>query len=175
MSILYENLWKNNNDFKVLPIHSFEIVNNDDPTLSTITLTIFVVGCVRRCIGCQNSKLQILDNNYTLLTIKEIKEIINEKLCLIKSVCFCGGDFLPNYQHQLKELIVFCKNENLKTILYTGELYENIDNYFHDNIDIIVDGPYDYSKKTNKFPASLNQRCWINGNLVNCDDLKINQ
>jgi len=31
------------------------------------------------------------------------------------------------------------------------------------------------NKKQSKFPASSNQRCWINGELVNCDNLKINE
>lgn len=159
-----------------IPLSSYDIVTNDDPTLETISLTLFVAGCTRRCNRCQNQDLQeVKEKNHTLLSINKVKEIINNKLCLIKSVCFCGGDFLPIYNIQLKELVDFCKYKNLKTIIYTGELFENIDKYLQENIDIIVDGPYDDNKKTNKFPASSNQRCWINGKLVNCDNLKVNK
>jgi anaerobic ribonucleoside-triphosphate reductase activating protein len=160
----------------MIPLSSYEITTNDDPTLNTISLTLFVAGCVRRCVGCQNPELQeVNEKNHELLSINQVKKIINNKLCLIRSVCFCGGDFLPLYNKQFKELIIFSKSLNLKTILYTGELFEHIDNYFQNNINIIIDGPYDCNKKTNKFPASSNQRCWINGQLVNCDDLEINK
>jgi len=159
-----------------IPLSSFETNTNDDPTLETISLTLFVAGCVRKCTGCQNPNLQkVTSENHRIFHLDEIKKIIEDRTCLIKSVCLCGGDFLPLYSNQLKELVIFCKTKNLKTILYTGELFEEIDNFFQENINIIICGPYDYSKKTNNFPASLNQRCWINGNLVNCDDLEINR
>lgn len=131
---------------------------------------------MRRCPGCQNPELQEVNkSNHKLLTIDQVKKIINNKLCLVKSVCFCGGDFLPLYNTQLKELVDFCESKNLRTVLYTGELFEDIDKHLREKIDIIIDGPYDHSKKTNKFPASENQRCWINSELVNCDNLKINK
>ena len=159
-----------------IPLSNFEINTNDDPTLSTISLTIYVAGCTRRCIGCQNKELQILTpHNHKMISLHKIKKIIEEKMCLISSVCFCGGDFLPLHYSQLEKLIKFCKSKNLKTILYTGELFENINEYLRKNIDIIVDGPYDGTKRTNKFPASSNQRCWINGKLVNVGDLEINK
>jgi anaerobic ribonucleoside-triphosphate reductase activating protein len=161
---------------ETLPIASFEINTNDDPTLETISLTLFVAGCARRCHGCQNPGLQEVNNiNHKLFFLDEVQELIENRLCLIGSVCFCGGDFLPLYKLQLKKLIEFCKSRSLRTILYTGELFENIDEYFKNNIDIIVDGPYDQMKRTNKFPASSNQRCWINGVQAKPESLEINK
>jgi len=158
-----------------IPLSSFETNTNDDPTLETISLTLFVAGCVRKCIGCQNPNLQkVTSENHRMFHLDEIKKIIEDRTCLIKSVCFCGGDFFPLYKDQLRNLVGFCKFKNLKTILYTGEMCENIDKYLQKNIDIIVDGFYDYSKKTNKFPASSNQRCWINSNLIDPELLEIN-
>lgn len=163
-------------DILFLPISSYEVTTNDDPTMETITLTIFVAGCIRRCEGCQNPELQqITKSNHILLSIDQIKELINNRLCLVKGIVFCGGDFLPLYSNQLNELVDFCCDEKLKTILYTGELFEKIDKDLREKINIIIDGPYNDNKKTNKFPASSNQRCWIKGELVNCDDLKINE
>jgi len=159
-----------------IPLSSFDIVTNDDPTLETVSLTLFVAGCIRRCFECQNPELQeVCESNHELLSIDQVKKIINSKLCLVKGIVFCGGDFIPLYNNQLKKLVDFCKSKNLKTIIYTGELFENIDKYLKENVDIIVDGPYNYHKKTNIFPASSNQRCWINGELVNCDNLEINK
>lgn len=152
------------------------MTTNDDPTLETISLTLFVAGCVRRCIGCQNPKLQeVNEKNHTMLSVPEIKKIIENKLCLIKSVVFCGGDFLPTNEIILIQLVDFCKSKNLKTILYTGELFENLSEYLKQNVNIIIDGPYDYHRKTNNFPASSNQRCWIDGKLTNYRNLKINK
>lgn len=161
---------------ETLPIASYEINTNDDPTLETISLTLFVVGCVRKCLGCQNPEIQQLtETNHTLFFLDEIQELIENRLCLISSVCFCGGDFLPTYKIQLKKLVDFCKTRSLRTILYTGELFENIDEYFKNNIDIIIDGPYDQMKKNNGFPASSNQRCWMNGKIMNNENLEINK
>jgi len=161
---------------KTIPLASYEIVVNDDPTLETISLTLFVAGCVRRCLGCQNPDLQkITSTNHIDTSINTIKKIIEDKMCLIKSVTFCGGDFLPQNENELYEIARFCKSKKLRTIIYTGELYEKIDEKLKKYLDIIVDGPYDQSKKQSKFPASSNQRCWINGELVNCDNLKINE
>lgn len=159
-----------------IPLANYEITSNDDPTLEVITLTLFVAGCVRRCIDCQNPELQVVsDNNHKLISLEDIKKIINDCSILAKGVCFCGGDFLPLYKSQLYELALFCKMNGLKTIIYTGELFEDIDSDLKAVLDIIVDGPYDKSKQQSKFPASSNQRCWINGNMVNCDSLKINE
>jgi len=158
-----------------IPLTKFEITTNDDPTLETISLTLFVAGCIRKCIGCQNSELQkVTSDNHKLITVDQVKKIIKCKSCLIGSVVFCGGDFIPLYKLQLYELIRFCKMSGLKTIIYTGELFENIDDDLKIYLDIIVDGPYDQSKQQSKFPASSNQRCWINGKLVNCDNLEVN-
>lgn len=159
-----------------IPLSSFDINATDDPTLETISLTLFVVGCNKRCFKCQNPELQEINKtNHELLTIDQVKKIINDRLCLVQNLTFCGGDFLPSYYTQLNKLVDFCKSKNLKTTLYTGELFENIDKCLRAKIDIIVDGHYDDTKRTNKFPASSNQRCWINGELVNVDDLKINE
>lgn len=159
-----------------IPLSNFEIVTNDDPKLETISLSLFVAGCVRRCIGCQNPELQeITETNSKIVSLDYVKKIIEKSSILVTSVCFCGGDFLPIYKLQLYELVRFCKNKDLKTILYTGELFEKIDKFFQENINIIVCGPYDQSKKQPKFPASSNQRCWIDNKLVNCDKLKINE
>lgn len=167
---------QNNIPNNKLPLKSFELTVNDDPEMNTLSLSLFVVGCIRRCKNCQNPDIQELtENNHILLDLDQVKKVIDEKSILVKSVVFCGGDFLPNYKFQLKELVNYCKSKNLKTILYTGELYENINEELKNKINIIVDGPYDDDKRTNRFPASSNQRCFINGEIVDCDELKINK
>jgi len=127
-----------------IPFVNYEITTNDDPTLETISLSIFVAGCIRRCPGCQNPDIQkVTDINSKIVTLDYIKKIIEDGLCLITSVCFVGGDFLPLYEPQLYELSKFCKSKKLRTIIYTGELYEKINEKLKKYLDIIVDGPYD--------------------------------
>ena len=156
-----------------LPLAGYEITMNDDCTLETISLTLFASGCVRHCNGCQNPELQIMDEK-TIISIDQVKQIIKYKQVLIESVAFSGGDFIPLYSEQLKELICFCKNNTLKTIIYTGETYSNIDEWFKENADIIVSEPYDGDMKQGGFPASTNQKVYINGKEVDAMKLQIN-
>lgn len=159
-----------------LPLNSYEINFNDDPTLETIVLTLYVSGCVRRCIGCHNPQLQEVDLS-TLVPIQYIEKLILNMKPLIGSVCFCGGDFIPLYTNQLRKIIKICKLNNLRTILYTGELYENIDPDIRENLDIIIDGPYEQDKKNThfSFPASSNQRVFIKGIQYPIDELAVNK
>lgn len=147
-----------------LPLSSYEIVSNDDPTLETISLTLFVAGCPRRCKNCHNESLQtVTEKNCQIVSLEKIKKLILSKKILVKSIVFCGGDFLPFYEKQLETLVDFCKKENLKTILYTGETYENIKEKLKNKIDIIISEPFEYSLfSQNTFPASSNQKVWIN-------------
>ena len=109
-----------------------------------------------------------------IISINQVKKIIKSKQVLIDSVAFSGGDFIPLYSEQLKELICFCKNNTLKTIIYTGETYDKINEWFRENSDIIVSEPYDSDMKQGGFPASTNQRVYINGKEVDVKKLQIN-
>lgn len=156
-----------------LPLAGYEITFNDDPTQETISLSLFVSGCVRRCDGCQNPELQKIDKS-KITSLNQIKQLIKSKQQLIGSVAFSGGDFIPLFYNQLKELMTFCTNNNLKIIIYTGETYNNIDNWVRENANIIISEPYEKDKKQGSFPASTNQKVWINGEEINEKKLKIN-
>jgi anaerobic ribonucleoside-triphosphate reductase activating protein len=159
-----------------IPLAGIDINNNDDPTLETMCLTLFVYGCPRRCINCQNPELQTIPKNIVLTSIVDVKKLIEKYYnFLIKSVAFCGGDFLPYYECQLIELSKYCKELGLKTILYTGELYESINKSVKNLIDITVDGPYQNDNKNEtQFPPSKNQRVFIDGIQIDPGVLKIN-
>lgn len=158
-----------------LPFVSSQITMNDDPTLQTVSLSIFVAGCVRNCFGCQNEELQLIPDINKWLELEYIFELIRNKKTLIDSVVFTGGDFLPLYENQLKELVKFCKVNSLKTILYTGEEYENIDLWFKNEINIIISGKFDITKYQTIIPASKNQNVHINGILIEHSELEINK
>lgn len=158
-----------------LPLISAQITCNDDPTLETISLTLFVSGCVRRCEGCQNPELQVIPDEDTWYEIVNICNVIRSKVGLIGSVCFSGGDFLPLYERQLIFLVEYCQKLGLKTILYTGESYKNINFWLKSNINIITSEIFDIGLYQNMIPASSNQVVYINGVLTPHENLEINK
>ena len=161
----------------LLPFAGYEINTSDDLTLETISLTLFVAGCQRRCQNCQNPELQKVKvgENCELVELEWVKNLIREKSILVGSIVFCGGDWMPFYAIQLKELVEFCKKCGLRTILYTGETFENLDSWIKENVWMIIDGEYREDMKViGKSPSSLNQRVFVNGVEMCRDDLKIN-
>jgi len=156
-----------------IPILGISTTLNDDPELTGVTLTIFCSGCPHKCEDCQTPMSWDVSNG-KLMEIEEIKNKIKKSISLIKSVCFCGGEFLL-YEKQLIELGNFCNIQNIKTILYTGYVYEEINSDIIKLMDIIIDGKYMKELKQNSFPASSNQRVWKYGNIINHSDLRINQ
>jgi len=157
------------------PLASYQLTLEDDPTLKTISLTLYIQGCTRRCEGCHNPELQEFDESKNM-TMENIKDIIDDKCrYLCRSVCFCGGDWLPTFEEQLNELVDYCNDRKLKTILYTGERYEDIPEYLKNKINIIISDPFDINLfQKNKFPASSNQRVWVDGEQVDPETFAIN-
>ena len=78
------------------------------------------------------------------------------------------------YPNQLKKVSSYVKTLKLKTILYTGCLYELISKDILDATDVVIDGKFDIQKQQNIFPASKNQRIFVNGNIINPSILPIN-
>ena len=146
---------------KDIPLLGYNITLNDDPEYSGVGLTIFVAGCPHKCTNCSNPE-SWNPSNGTMTSMVQIEEKIKESLKLIRYVCFCGGEFLL-YKEQLMYLSKYVKQYNLKTILYTGYLFEEIDKSIITHCDIIVDGKYDCEKQQIGFPASSNQRVFSNG------------
>lgn len=146
-----------------IPIAGFQTTLNDDPFLS-ISLTIFCSGCKFHCEGCQQPLLQNPKNG-ELMDFLQIKYTIDRHTDLIESVCFCGGDWIF-YPDQLKKVSIYAKMLNLKTILYTGCLYEKISSEILKYIDVVIDGKFDHEKQQNSFPASKNQRIFVKGKKI---------
>jgi len=148
------------------------IVLNDDPDLDGITLTIFFAGCPHNCFNCHNPEGRDIDNG-TLIKIEELKEKIRESSVLIKSLCFCGGEPLTQ-KEALICLSRFAKDYGLKTIMYTGYLFEDISDDIRNVIDVIIDGQYIDDLRQNTFPASSNQRMFRNNKQADVNELRIN-
>lgn len=129
-----------------------------------IRCVLFVSGCEHKCVGCQNKDSW----SYTCgkpFTNKEKQYIINYmKSNLVDGITFSGGDPLaPNNRKDVLEFASVLKNMfgNTKTIwLYTGYKYEELSINDLVDIDVLVDGKFDISKRdvTLAFRGSSNQR-----------------
>lgn len=143
----------------MVPIATWEITSNDDPYMS-ISLSIYCAGCDRACPGCHSPDLQDPDNG-KLVTATQVMDIIVNRLDLIESVVFLGGEWL-RYKDDLQFLAHEVKRLDRKTILYTGYQFEEIPSAILDALDIVIDGMYREDLKPEyTFPASSNQRVFV--------------
>jgi anaerobic ribonucleoside-triphosphate reductase activating protein len=126
-----------------------------------ISLDIFFQGCSKRCVGCQNTTLQQFNGGFDYETDFVVKHI-NKNINFYDSVVFVGGEPLEQ-PYALYDLV---KKVSLPKVLYTGLLYNDIPRHIRDNINVIIDGIYDEELRTDKFPASSNQKIYINGDLI---------
>ncbi len=147
---------------------------NDDPFLSGVGLTIFAAGCPHHCVGCHTPESWDIENGSYVL-VDDIKSKIQNSVSIIKYVAFCGGEFIL-YNDALLQLSAFSKELGLKTILYTGYYYDQLKYTDIKYIDVIVDGPFIEAQKQAIFPASKNQRVWVDGEVYdNIQELPINK
>ncbi|HDD43400.1 MAG TPA: 4Fe-4S cluster-binding domain-containing protein [Candidatus Desulfofervidus auxilii] len=158
-----------------IPFAGFEITFQDDPELESIGLSLFCCGCKKNCLFCQNPELQN-PKNCPLVDLNYILEEIKNRLNLIDSIIFLGGDF-AYYPRQLYYLAKKCKELNLKNILYTGFTFNYIKKFKYINyLDLIIDGKFLINYHIpGFFPASINQKIWkkINNEFVEVNPLNL--
>ncbi|WP_097026634.1 anaerobic ribonucleoside-triphosphate reductase activating protein [Clostridium peptidivorans] len=128
---------------------------------------VFVSGCNHRCDGCHNEIMQDFAYGDKVL-IEEVLERIKSNIPVIKGVTFSGGEPFEQAQ-DLSKLASDTKKFNLNIWCYTGFTFEEIINNISYNkqwmkllnqIDILVDGKFEESKKDSKlrYKGSSNQR-----------------
>lgn len=135
-----------------------------------IRFAIFLNGCNLHCKGCFNYEAWDFNGGNKLT-----EEIINETFKemepeYISGLSILGGEPMdPLNQETTAEIIRMFRNKfnNTKTIwLYTGYIYNKTipkteyTDYILNNINTIVDGPFELDKQdlTLKFRGSTNQR-----------------
>ena len=126
---------------------------------SLCTFNIYTAGCSRHCEGCHNPELQDFDNpNATSITIPFLVDKINGIDELLDGVCWLGGE--PTEQPDLVRFIRALKKAfpHKKQILYTGNQFEEVSPELKEDLDVIVDGPW--QGKPLKDPET-NQRIWM--------------
>ncbi|MDR3179229.1 MAG: anaerobic ribonucleoside-triphosphate reductase activating protein [Oscillospiraceae bacterium] len=131
-----------------------------------LRFVVFFQGCLLKCRGCHNPLAQNLKGGNEK-TVFEIVELI-KKNPLLSGITLSGGE--PFLQAKASyEIARFAKKENLNVITYTGytmeELFKGLSDHSYwkellEQTDILVDGPFIFSKKSLllKFRGSSNQR-----------------
>ena len=122
-------------------------------------LAIWFQGCNIQCAECCNPKLFAL-KQAKIISIEELIEIIvNAKNEYgIEGITYLGGE--PTMQEGLTELSHKIKQLDLGVLLFTGRLFEELQNELVKNIDLIIDGQFEKDKLDNKrnLIGSKNQR-----------------
>lgn len=143
-------------------IEFFEITNGVDCGIS-----LYTQGCPFHCKGCHNPETWNYDGGklFTLEKRDMIVDACNQGK--IKRFTILGGE--PLIERNKSELMALCAlikayRPDIKIWLYTGNLYEDIEDdwyyllyYF---IDVLVDGRFELDKRdiTLPFRGSTNQR-----------------
>lgn len=106
-------------------------------------------GCSRRCPGCCNPEMQPIRKNRVVNVADVINavELAKERYG-IEGVSFIGGE--PILQAEgLADLAVWCQENGLSVLVFTGYLYQELLDMHHSEVnrllsatDILVDGPY---------------------------------
>jgi len=129
-----------------------------------LRVVLWVAGCTHCCKGCHNPVTW--DANGGVLFDKDAKKELEEELqrSYISGITLSGGD--PLHQDNAYEVQILAKEFKekypQKTIwLYTGEVWENIQNMpLMNYVDVLVDGEFEIDTKdeTLQWRGSRNQR-----------------
>ena len=131
-----------------------------------IRTVIWTQGCPHRCLGCHNKETWSNDQG-ALVDIDEVKDII-DNLDGQDGITFSGGD--PFIQpKECAILAKYSKSKGYNIWCYTGYTFEQLlllskankdIKDFLEEIDVLVDGKFELSKKSYNtlFRGSTNQR-----------------
>lgn len=126
----------------------------------------FAQGCKHNCKGCFNP----MTHDFNAGELRDMDELLQEvrENPMLKGVTFSGGDPFEQaekFAYMAKEI----KKMGLNVWSYTGYTFEYITEHieertgwkeFLENIDVLVDGPFQEDKKQDglRFRGSSNQR-----------------
>lgn len=123
---------------------------------------IWVQGCSIRCKGCWNREMWAFDNK-TILSVQDLLHKIEVEKELIDGITLLGGEPLDQFV-EVSNLLIECRKRGLSTMLFTGyemtEIIENGMSSIFENLDILITGRYDKSKRTmyHQWIGSTNQQ-----------------
>lgn len=137
-----------------------------------VCISVWFQGCPHRCYQCHNPETWDFNGGQEIEYLdleKRILENIN-KNGIVRNLSLLGGE--PLCDENIKYAISLAaaakqKYPNISIYCWTGSTYEElIKKYGEDifkNIDVLIDGPFDYTKRdiTLKLRGSTNQRILI--------------
>ena len=151
------------------------IIKNDFSAAPGISVTFFTQGCPHRCEGCHNSETWDFEGGEEVThdTILDVIEAITAN-GLHRNLCIMGGEPLCSENQFLTNLIINSVKEKLpdtKIYLWTGYCLEDLDlnnnriKSILEQVDCLIDGPYDKTKRDVSLfmRGSSNQRILYKG------------
>lgn len=131
-----------------------------------IRSVIWTQGCLHNCPGCHNPETHSFKEGF-LVSVEEIKKQISE-LEGQDGITFSGGDpieqatscaCLAKYSKELGYNVWCYTGYTFEELLERSEYFPNI-KLFLENIDVLVDGKFNYTEKSYDVPfrGSKNQR-----------------
>ena len=151
------------------------IIKNDFSDAPGTSVTFFTQGCPHKCEGCHNPETWDFEGGEEVThdTILEIIKAITAN-GLHRNLCIMGGEPLCPENQFLTNLIINSVKEKLpdtKIYLWTGYYLENLDmsnnriKSILEQVDCIIDGPYDKTKRDVSLfmRGSSNQRILYKG------------
>lgn len=151
------------------------IIKNDFSAAPGTSVTFFTQGCPHRCEGCHNPETWDFEGGEEVThdTILEVIEAITAN-GLHRNLCIMGGEPLCPENQFLTNLIINSVKEKLpdtKIYLWTGYCLEDLDmsnnrvKSILEQVDCIIDGPYDKTKRDVSLfmRGSSNQRILYKG------------
>lgn len=151
------------------------IIKNDFSAAPGTSVTFFTQGCPHKCEGCHNPETWDFEGGEEVThdTILEIIEAITAN-GLHRNLCIMGGEPLCPENQFLTNLIINSVKEKLpdtKIYLWTGYYLEDLDmsnnriKSILEQVDCIIDGPYDKTKRDVSLfmRGSSNQRILYKG------------
>lgn len=151
------------------------IIKNDFSAAPGTSVTFFTQGCPHRCEGCHNPETWDFEGGEEVThdTILEVIEAITAN-GLHRNLCIMGGEPLCPENQFLTNLIINSVKEKLpdtKIYLWTGYCLEDLDlnnnriKSILEQVDCLIDGPYDKTKRDVSLfmKGSSNQRILYKG------------
>ena len=146
------------------------VTPNDVINGEGVSVSVWLQGCPHRCKGCHNPETWNFEGgtlyNQDMLTFEILKLI--EKNGIKRNLSILGGEPLCKENREFVQLltkIVRNIHPEIKIYCWTGYNIEDIDPQYLKNIDVLIDGLYDETKRdvTLKLRGSLNQRILYKG------------
>lgn len=146
------------------------VTPNDVINGEGVSVSVWLQGCPHRCKGCHNPETWNFEGgilyNQDMLTFEILKLI--EKNGIKRNLSILGGEPLCKENREFVQLltkIVRNVHPEIKIYCWTGYNIEDIDSQYLKNIDVLIDGLYDETKRdvTLKLRGSLNQRILYKG------------